>query len=104
MIVGGELSLPYVIETTGGWSYTITDHSNAFFTKAYPETLVVAIPEKGIMLVGLKSIDAIHHEHEAAARGTPAEPTREAACPPEGGHGDRKGHRAGQFDLRMGRL
>jgi hypothetical protein len=66
MILARELSLPYKIVTRGGKTYAVADHANAFLTPAYPDTLIVAMPNRGIALVGLGSIDAIHYEHEAA--------------------------------------
>ena len=51
----------------GGLSYPVADHANAFITPAYPETLILAIPGKGIVYLGLGSIDAIHNEHEAVS-------------------------------------
>jgi hypothetical protein len=65
---GGDLSLPYVIKTKAGRSYTIDHHSEVFFPKNYPNTLILSLRERGILLLGLDSIEAIHHEHEAVAR------------------------------------
>ena len=65
MILGRELSVPYTIVTRGGITYPVLTHSNVFISAAYPDTLIVAVPHRGIMLVGLASIDAIHHEHTA---------------------------------------
>ncbi len=59
------LSLPYEIVTRGGRAYPVADHANARITPAYPDTLILAIPGKGIVYLGLSSIDAIHNEHEA---------------------------------------
>ena len=64
VVLGRMLSVPYSIVTRSGLHYPIVDHANAFITPAYPETLIVAVPGKGIALVGLTSIDAIHAEHE----------------------------------------
>jgi hypothetical protein len=66
LILGRELSLPYEIVTRGGKTYPVADHANVFVSHAYPDTLIVAMPQRGIALVGLASIDAIHHEHQAA--------------------------------------
>ena len=65
LILGRTLSVPYSIETRGGQSYPVADHANAFITPAYPDTLIVAIPGRGIVCLGLGAIDAIHNEHEA---------------------------------------
>jgi hypothetical protein len=67
MIEGGELSLPFMIETKGGRSYTITYHANAIIPEAYPNTVILCVRERGIILLGLDAIEAIHHEHEVAA-------------------------------------
>jgi hypothetical protein len=67
LILGRTLSVPYSIETRGGQSYPVTDHANVFITPAYPETLIVAIPGRGILHLGIGAIDAIHHEHEAVS-------------------------------------
>jgi hypothetical protein len=67
LIQSRGLSLPYSIVTRGGLSYPVVDHANAFITAAYPDTLIVAIPGRGIVYVGLDAIDAIHNEHEAVS-------------------------------------
>lgn len=67
LIAERTLSLPYEIVTRGGVAYQVVDHANAFITPAYPDTLIIAIPKKGIVYVGLGSIDAIHNEHEAVS-------------------------------------
>ena len=67
LITERTLSLPYSIVTRGGLSYPVADHANAFITPAYPETLILAISRKGIVYLGLGSIDAIHNEHEAVS-------------------------------------
>jgi hypothetical protein len=67
LITERTLSLPYSIVTRGGLAYPVTDHANAFITAAYPDTLIVAVPGKGIVYLGLGSIDAIHNEHEAVS-------------------------------------
>jgi hypothetical protein len=67
LITERTLSLPYSIVTRGGRAYTVADHANAFITPAYPDTLIVAIPGKGIVYFGLGSIDATHNQHEAVS-------------------------------------
>jgi hypothetical protein len=67
LILNQTLSLPYSIETRGGQSYEVRDHANVFITAAYPDTLIVAIPGRGILHLGIGAIDAIHHEHEAVS-------------------------------------
>jgi hypothetical protein len=68
MIEGHELSLPYSIKTKGGRSYPVTSHANAFVPDAYPDTLVLGVAGRGIILLGFDSIEAVHTEHERAAR------------------------------------
>lgn len=68
LILGRTLSLPYWIFTRGGQTYRVADHTNAFITAAYPDTLILAIPHEGVAYVGIGSIDSIHDEHEAVAR------------------------------------
>jgi hypothetical protein len=65
LISNRTLSVPYSIETRGGQSYPVRDHANVFITPAYPDTLILAIPGRGILHLGIGAIDAIHHEHEA---------------------------------------
>jgi hypothetical protein len=67
LIAERSLSLPYSIITRGGRTFLVTDHANAFITPAYPDTLIVAVPGRGIVYLGLSAIDAIHHEHEAVS-------------------------------------
>jgi hypothetical protein len=67
LIQSRELSLPYSIETRGGQSYEVRDHANVWITPAYPDTLIVAIPGRGIVCLGPGAIDAIHNEHEAVS-------------------------------------
>jgi hypothetical protein len=67
MIAERSLSLPYEIVTRGGRAYRVADHANAWIPPAYPDTLIVAVPGKGIVYLGLGSIDAIHNEHEAVS-------------------------------------
>lgn len=64
LIEGHTPTLPYTIRTRGGLSYPITSHSNAFITDAYPNTLFLAVPGRGISHLGLGSIDSIQSEHE----------------------------------------
>ncbi len=66
LILGGELSPPYEIHTTGGKSYRIESDANVFAPEAFPDLLVVAVPHRGIALVGFNSIASIDAEHEAA--------------------------------------
>jgi hypothetical protein len=65
VIADRSLSLPYEIVTRGGLAYRVVSHANVFITEAYPDTLIVAVPGKGIAHVGLGAIDAIHYEHGA---------------------------------------
>jgi hypothetical protein len=67
LITERTLSLPYEIVTRGGRAYPVADHANASITPAYPDTLIIAIPGKGIVYLGLSAIDAIHNEHEAVS-------------------------------------
>jgi hypothetical protein len=67
LIAERTLSLPYSIVTRGGLAYRVADHANAFITPAYPDTLIIAIPGKGIVYLGLSAIAAIHNEHEAVS-------------------------------------
>jgi hypothetical protein len=67
LIAERTLSLPYEIMTRGGGTYPVADHANAFITPAYPDTLIIAIPGKGIVYLGLSAIDAIHNEHEVVS-------------------------------------
>jgi hypothetical protein len=67
LILGRTLSLPYEIVTRGGRTIPVADHANAFITPAYPDTLIVAVPGRGIVYLGLGSIDAIHNEHEVVS-------------------------------------
>ncbi len=67
LITEHTLSLPYSIITRGGRTFPVADHANVWITPAYPETLILAIPGKGIVYLGLSSIDAIHNEHEAVS-------------------------------------
>jgi hypothetical protein len=69
MIVGRELSLPYEILTRGGRHYEVADHANVYITPAYPDTLIVALPARGIVCVGLASIEGIRFEHQAVRAG-----------------------------------
>lgn len=66
LILSHTLTLPYSIITSGGKTYPVDDHTNVFITAAYPDTLIVAIPHRGIACVGLGSIDAIHLENDSA--------------------------------------
>jgi hypothetical protein len=66
LILSRELTLPYSIVTRGGKSYLVNDHANVYIMPAYPDTLIIAVPHRGISCVGLGAIDAIHLEHEAA--------------------------------------
>jgi hypothetical protein len=66
LILSRELTLPYSIVTRGGKIYPVEDHAHIFISAAYPDTLIVAIPQRGIAGVGLGAIDAIHLEPEAA--------------------------------------
>lgn len=67
LIQDRTLSLPYEIVTRGGQTFRVADHANARITEAYPNTLIVAVPGRGIAYIGLDSIDAIHNEHEAVS-------------------------------------
>jgi hypothetical protein len=67
LITQHTLSLPYSILTRGGGSFPVVDHANAWITPAYPDTLILAIPKKGIVYIGLDAIDGIHNEHEAVS-------------------------------------
>jgi hypothetical protein len=63
LINGDDLTVPYVIETRGGKTYTVTHRSNAHITESYPNTLIVATEGGGIAFLGLDAIVAIRSEH-----------------------------------------
>jgi hypothetical protein len=65
-MIEAENFIPFVIKTRGGRTYPVRERANAFVTDAYPETLVIAVPHKGITLLGLGAIDSIEFEHETA--------------------------------------
>ena len=62
MMQGGELSRPYTIRTRGGKSYEVTEGSDVFIGNAHPETVILSLPKRGIILLGVEAIDSIQHE------------------------------------------
>ena len=69
LVLGGELAPPFEIHTMGGKSYRVESLANVFSPEAFPDLVVVAVPQRGIALVGLSSITSIEAEHEAVATG-----------------------------------
>ena len=59
MVTEHTLSLPYEILTRGGKTYAVADHANAWIPPAYPNTLIVAVPGRGIATIRLETIDSI---------------------------------------------
>jgi hypothetical protein len=57
---------PFVLKTTGGRSYRITDRANVWIPAAYQETLCVAVTGKGISLIKISAIESVHIEHDVA--------------------------------------
>jgi hypothetical protein len=64
IILGRQLVPPYSICTRSGKKYRVGSHANVFIPEAYPDTLVVAVPRRGLIWLGLSSIDGLHMEHE----------------------------------------
>jgi hypothetical protein len=62
LIQGGELSRPYTIRTRGDKKYTITAGSEVFAPVSHPETLILCLPKRGIILLAVDEIDSIQHE------------------------------------------
>lgn len=65
MIKGQQVATPFVIVTKGGRSYTISDAANAYIAPAYPTTVALFIPGKGVIMLDLDSIESIQCEPEA---------------------------------------
>jgi hypothetical protein len=64
LIAEDGIGRPYLIRIKSGKTYKITEGSEIFIPHSYPNLLIIAIPGKGISLVGLSSIEAIEGEHE----------------------------------------
>jgi hypothetical protein len=69
LLAGGTLRPPYTIVTRDGRAYSVSDPRDVWLPTACPDKVGIAIPGKGIALIYLDEIDAIHTEHEAAADG-----------------------------------
>jgi hypothetical protein len=69
MIEGGDIMVPAIVRTRGGRSYVITHPSNIHISEAYPDTAVVLVRGKGVIMLALEAIDAIQHEYEPARLG-----------------------------------
>jgi hypothetical protein len=64
IIMGRQLVPPYSICTRSGDHYRVESHANVFIPDAYPDTLIIVIPHRGLVWLGLATIDGLHIEHE----------------------------------------
>jgi hypothetical protein len=69
LVEAGTLATPCQIVTRSGDVYEITDRRNIWITEAYPDTLIIAARGRGLSLVGLATVEAIHLEREPAWAG-----------------------------------
>ena len=67
LIRGGDLSVPFVIKTKGGRSYTIHHRGDAYISDSNPNMAYLSLRERGVLVLRLASIEAIHHEPEPVA-------------------------------------
>lgn len=67
-LLTGGLAPPFEI-VAGGRSYPVSDPRNIFVPEATPSLAVVAIPGRGLAIVRIAEITAIHAETEAVASG-----------------------------------
>jgi hypothetical protein len=68
-LVEAGLAVPCQVVTRSGDVYSITDRRNIWITEAYPDTLIIAARGRGLSLVGLATVEAIHLEREPAWAG-----------------------------------
>jgi hypothetical protein len=62
MIEGHQVATPFVIEAEGGRSYTISDPTDIHIPNAYPNTVILCLRERGLILLRLDEIESLHPE------------------------------------------
>jgi hypothetical protein len=63
-LIEREPFTPYVIRTKSGRTYMVRDPANVWIFPMYPQTVVVAAPGAGLVLLDIAAIESVQIEHE----------------------------------------